>query len=101
MDKEGANKKKRTAASKPAKAGKTVKRPTAKPAGTAKKAAEKTAEKTAKKASAEEGSAELQLQIRHLLERLKQADARSLSLEQQLRPFHVLADNISDHIYFK
>jgi len=32
---------------------------------------------------------------------LKDAEARNTELEQHLRPFHVLADNISDHIYFK
>jgi PAS domain S-box-containing protein len=124
MEKDGANKRKRATASKPAGAGKPVKQAAENAAKKAAKkpvktVAEKTAEKTAANAakksgpavskgtgkskapSAEEGSAELQLQIRHLLERLKQADARSLSLEQQLRPFHVLADNISDHIYFK
>jgi two-component system sensor histidine kinase/response regulator len=125
MEKDGANKRKRATASKPAEAGKPVKQAAEKAAKkVAKKAAAKVAKKVAQKAakavakkpaakptekttdkskaaSAEEGSAALQLQIRHLLERLKQADARSLSLEQQLRPFHVLADNISDHIYFK
>ncbi len=47
------------------------------------------------------GSVVLQRQIKELQERLRLADSRNLSLEQELRPFHVLADNISDHIYFK
>ncbi|MDB5104575.1 MAG: hypothetical protein JWP91_2264 [Fibrobacteres bacterium] len=44
---------------------------------------------------------ELQRTIADLQARLRKEESRSLALEQELRPFHVLADNISDHIYFK
>jgi PAS domain S-box-containing protein len=33
--------------------------------------------------------------------RIAELETRNETLEQELRPFHVLADNISDHIYFK
>ena len=57
--------------------------------------------KTVSKTEAPASDGSLQDRIRELVERLAAADSRNLSLEQELRPFHVLADNISDHIYFK
>ncbi|MEO6095448.1 MAG: hypothetical protein ABIW76_07150, partial [Fibrobacteria bacterium] len=103
MEKDGAKKGKRKAASKPAKAGKPGK---SKSAGKA-RSHSPSAGKAKPGAGVGEpsvaglASVALQRQIRSLLARLKRADARTLSLERELRPFHVLADNISDHIYFK
>jgi PAS domain S-box-containing protein len=45
--------------------------------------------------------ADLEARLRQAEERIKLLEERNRSLEQELRPFHVLADNISDHIYFK
>jgi PAS domain S-box-containing protein len=45
--------------------------------------------------------ADLEAKLRQAEERIKLLEERNRSLEQELRPFHVLADNISDHIYFK
>lgn len=50
------------------------------------------------------GDAELEpLRLRNaeLEARLLDLEGRNQALEQELRSFHVLADNISDHIYFK
>lgn len=124
MNKDGANKKRKTRAISETKGKakadsktKTVTKPRMKPKSAAKTVAKTVAKTMAKpkpkakakpkaevkpKAKAASGSAgSLQNQIRDLVDRLAAADSRSLKLEQELRPFHVLADNISDHIYFK
>ena len=45
--------------------------------------------------------AELKARLKHAEKRIGELEDRNQALEQELRPFHVLADNISDHIYFK
>ena len=53
-------------------------------------------------------NADLKARLRAAEKRVKdlegenaQLKGRTMALEQELRPFHVLADNIPDHIYFK
>ncbi len=45
--------------------------------------------------------AELEARAAHLQSRLAELEGRNQILEQELRPFMVLADNIPDNIYFK
>ncbi|HKP97033.1 MAG TPA: PAS domain-containing protein [Fibrobacteria bacterium] len=49
-----------------------------------------------------EGTLEgLRLRNAELEARVRELEGRNRDLERELRPFHVLADNIPDHIYFK
>ncbi len=53
------------------------------------------------KVKAPEGAESGEAELDRLRRRVTELEERNRSLEQDLRPFHVLADNIPDHIYFK
>jgi PAS domain S-box-containing protein len=52
-------------------------------------------------AKTKDGAEDPKAEIEALKRRVEELEARNRTLEQDLRPFHVLSDNIPDHIYFK